>query len=129
MSERGKIKYPLSAGQLRDFSGLQYGRITPTDVDALIEYQDKAYILIELKTSGVKLEYGQRLRLKECAMIGCELVKFCLSRTQHATRAKHRRLQYNRCRISIQRNYVKLATTVQLKASLTDFLEYVNRTL
>lgn len=64
MNERGQIKYRERAGQLRDFSGLLFGKITPTDIDGLIEYHNKAYVIIETKVDGAKVPYGQRLALE-----------------------------------------------------------------
>lgn len=58
---RGRIRNPERAAQLKDFSGLRYGNITPTDVDGLIEFSDKLYILLELKLGSASMDYGQRL--------------------------------------------------------------------
>lgn len=58
---RGVITNPDRARQLRDYNGLQYGSITPTDIDGFIEYHDKAYIFIELKYKDAPLPFGQRL--------------------------------------------------------------------
>jgi hypothetical protein len=49
---------------VRDFSGLRIGNITPTDVDALIEYHDLYFILAETKLEGVEIPFGQRLALE-----------------------------------------------------------------
>ena len=63
--KRGEIHNRKRAKQINDFSGLAYGnKITPTDIDGLIEYQDKGYVLIEVKLRGVLLPYGQRLALE-----------------------------------------------------------------
>ena len=61
MTERGVIEHRARAQQIRDFSGLRYGNITPTDVDALIEYKDIAYIIIETKYGDVEIPRGQML--------------------------------------------------------------------
>jgi len=61
---RGKINHPGRAQQIIDFSGLRYGNITPTDLDGLIEYQDEAYILIEIKYLDALVPYGQNLALE-----------------------------------------------------------------
>lgn len=61
MSDRGEIHNPDRAKQLRDFSTLRYGNITPTDVDGLIEYHNKGYILLELKYLDAPFTYGQKL--------------------------------------------------------------------
>ena len=64
MTERGVIENRERARQLRDFSGLRYGNITPTDIDALIEYKDVAYVIIETKFSNAELPTGQRLAIE-----------------------------------------------------------------
>jgi len=63
-SVRGATTYKTRAQQGRDFTGLRYGNITPTDIDALIEYQDKCYIFIEAKKTGAQMPYGQRIALE-----------------------------------------------------------------
>ena len=61
---RGKIQYRDRARQLRDFSGLRFGNITPSDSDGEIEYHNKAWIFIEAKLKGVELPIGQRISLE-----------------------------------------------------------------
>lgn len=61
---RGVIKNRQFANQVRDFSGLTFGRITPTDIDGLIEYQNKGYVFIETKFGEAPLPFGQRLALE-----------------------------------------------------------------
>lgn len=61
---RGEINFRSRAKQLRDFSGLRYGNITPTDIDGLIEYKDKAYIIMEAKFGDTVLPKGQELALE-----------------------------------------------------------------
>lgn len=39
------------------------GNITPTDIDGVIEYQDRIWVLYEAKLSGKEVPYGQRLAL------------------------------------------------------------------
>jgi len=59
--KRGVIHNRERARQINNFSGLLYGNITPTDIDGLIEYHNKGYILIETKLRETKIEFGQRL--------------------------------------------------------------------
>jgi len=61
MPERGLIKNRERAKQLRDYSGLCFDTITPTDVDGLIEYHGRGYILIEVKFGDAPMDRGQRL--------------------------------------------------------------------
>jgi len=64
MHIRGEINNRDRAKQLRDYSGLCYGNITPTDIDGLIEYKNTAYIIIELKYMDVEIQFGQGLALE-----------------------------------------------------------------
>lgn len=53
------------ARQLIDFSGLDIdGYIYPTDIDGLIEYKNKKYILFEIKHQGTDVPFGQKLALE-----------------------------------------------------------------
>ncbi len=62
--QRGEIRYRDRASQLRDYSGLLFGNITPTDVDGLIEYHGKAFVIIELKLKDTSIPFGQMLALE-----------------------------------------------------------------
>lgn len=61
--ERGKIYNRGRASQQIDYSGLTMGKITPTDLDGLIEYQNKCFILFEYKVEGTQMPLGQSLAL------------------------------------------------------------------
>ena len=61
---RGVINNIARRQQINDFSGLILGRITPTDIDGVIEYKDKAYIFFEVKYKDTVLPYGQKLALQ-----------------------------------------------------------------
>ena len=47
-----------------DFTGLQNGKIHPTDIDAVLEFSNKVLILFEMKRKGNNIEVGQRLALE-----------------------------------------------------------------
>jgi hypothetical protein len=64
MSERGEIDNRERAKQLRNFGGLRYGNITPTDIDGLIEYKNIAYVIIETKFGDTQLPLGQSIALE-----------------------------------------------------------------
>ena len=74
---RGQITFRERSQQIRDYSGLRYGNITPTDIDGFIEYKDKAFVFIELKFEGAKESYGQTLALERLCD-GLEKSKPCL---------------------------------------------------
>ena len=65
ITEGSRIRNPYYAKQLIDFQGLELdGGIYPTDLDALIEYHDTEYILLEVKFEKAKVPYGQRLAIQ-----------------------------------------------------------------
>ena len=57
------------ARQLKDFSGLRWKSISPTDIDALLEFNNKLFILVETKFRDAPIPYGQLLALERVA--GC----------------------------------------------------------
>lgn len=67
MVERGKIAHRNRAAQIRDFSGLRWGNITPTDIDLIVDFQDKLWVIGELKHTDAPLPYGQQLALERLA--------------------------------------------------------------
>jgi hypothetical protein len=62
--ERGVIRNRVFGTQVRDFSGLRFGNITATDVDGLIDYQNKGWIVFETKYKDAVMPRGQRLALE-----------------------------------------------------------------
>ena len=75
--ERGRIKNRSRATQMKDFQGLKYGRITPTDIDLFIDLKNRLFIFAETKLSGTPIHYGQKLALKR-------LVDACAGDSRHA---------------------------------------------
>ncbi len=67
MNQRGTIQNIARAQQINDFNALIMGTITPTDIDGLIEYRNKAYVFLEVKYLDKELPYGQRLALERLA--------------------------------------------------------------
>lgn len=65
--KRGHIRNRTAAGQRTDYSGMRYGTITPTDLDAIIDFGNKAFVVVELKFKGVALSQGQKLMLERLA--------------------------------------------------------------
>ena len=62
--EASKIRHKKRAKQIIDFKGLIDGKMMPTDIDAVIEYKNKAYVFIEVKHIEAKLPFGQKLALE-----------------------------------------------------------------
>lgn len=62
--QRGEIRNRARAAQVKNFAGLRFGNITPTDIDGLIDYKNIAYILIETKSVNAPEPHGQMLALE-----------------------------------------------------------------
>lgn len=63
MHERGAIRNRQIAMQIRDFTGLRFGKITPTDIDGFLDFGDRLFIFIEGKRTGAPISYGQGLAM------------------------------------------------------------------
>lgn len=64
-TEESRIRNPYYAKQLIDFQGLDLdGGLYPTDIDAIIEYHDMEYILVEVKYKNKRVPYSQKLALQ-----------------------------------------------------------------
>lgn len=62
---KSRIKNPCYAKQLIDFQGLNVDdNVYPTDIDALIEYHDSEYILLEVKYKNTRVPYSQRVAMQ-----------------------------------------------------------------
>lgn len=64
LAERGAIYNRDRAAQLRDFTSLRWRNITPTDIDAFVDFGGKAFVVIETKRKGNALPNGQRLAIE-----------------------------------------------------------------
>jgi len=63
IAKQGQIRNRNYAQQIRDFSGLCYGKISPTDIDAFLDFGNKCFVFIETKHGGKMPPYGQLLAL------------------------------------------------------------------
>lgn len=85
MIERGKIRNKNHV-PTKDYSGLQYGKITPTDIDGFMDFGNKTFIFIELKHGNGEIPFGQKLALERlCDACGTE------ERTSAVLVARYRR--------------------------------------
>lgn len=58
------IKHPHRASQVLDFGGMLEPPYAPTDIDGLIEWKDKAYIIIECKYKQKEMSKGQQIAIE-----------------------------------------------------------------
>jgi hypothetical protein len=72
------------AGQLKDFSNLRWGAISPTDIDAILEFGNRLFIIVEAKYKNAEIPFGQRLCLERlCDAIQSETKTCVLILTSH----------------------------------------------
>lgn len=64
MKMRGVFEHRARAKQLLLFDGLRWDNITPTDLDAFVDFGGRAFVLIELKHEGTPLKRGQELAIE-----------------------------------------------------------------
>jgi len=58
------IKHQGYASKVINYNSLQFGNISPTDIDGFIEYHDKWFIFIETKFNQAQMPRGQELALE-----------------------------------------------------------------
>jgi hypothetical protein len=75
------------ASQIVDFSGLQFGTGYPTDLDGLMEWKNKGYVIIELKSHGVEMPFGQQLALERLCDDLSRTKETLLVLAEHKTKA------------------------------------------
>lgn len=61
---RGIIIAPSRFQQKCSFDGMVFGTISPTDIDAFIDFNDRLFVFIEAKSGDAQLGRGQRLALE-----------------------------------------------------------------
>ena len=82
--ERGKIHNLTRYKQPVEFDGLAYGKITPTDIDGLIEYRNRVFVFYELKLRGKEMDHGQRMALQNVVDgLNCEGKYAILFKCEH----------------------------------------------
>ena len=64
MAERGVIYNREKKRRLMSFARLRYNKITPTDIDAFLDFGGRGYVVIEAKGIGVPVPTGQRIALE-----------------------------------------------------------------
>jgi hypothetical protein len=61
------IRNSKQVRQTIDFTGVQSGKIHPTDIDVVLEFDNEVLILMEVKRKGNIIPTGQRLVLERIA--------------------------------------------------------------
>ena len=62
--QKNLLRKPEESVQPIEFAGIVNGKISPSDIDAVIEIDDKYLIMIEVKKFGNELSTGQKLLMQ-----------------------------------------------------------------
>jgi len=104
-----------------DFTGVQNGKIHPSDIDAVLEFDNEVLVLIESKYKGTKIPTGQRILLERICN-SWHTNKACVLKVEHDFDRDDIDVPIDRCKI----------TGVYHNGSWTsknniDFVSYLNR--
>ena len=64
MSDCGQYRNPERGRQLILFDGLQYGDMSPTDIDGILDGKNRIWLIFEAKLADAPMRKGQRLTLE-----------------------------------------------------------------
>ena len=59
LTNKSLIRNSKQVKQVIDFTGIQNGKIHPSDIDAVLEFNNDALILIEVNRKGNRIHTGQ----------------------------------------------------------------------
>lgn len=96
-SERGQIRNRERAKQLRDFTGLRWGKITPTDIDCYVEFWDRLFVFAEAKGKGLYVPFGQRLALERLCDAVAETGRIAVQLVLDHDTPPEQDVDYGRC--------------------------------
>ena len=98
--ERGVYRNMADGKQIVSFEGLVYGNKSPTDIDGVFEYDNKAWIVYEVKRKGVQIRYGQKLALERMINDLSATGKYCIAViAEHEVYDKSKPIPLLNCRV------------------------------
>lgn len=66
---RGAIRFPERYKQMIDFSGLQFGKCSPMDIDCYLEFGGNEFVFGEFKHFNARISRGQKRALTTLTML------------------------------------------------------------
>lgn len=124
--DRGKIVNEKRKQQINDFSNLLYGKITPTDIDGLIEYKNKLYILFEIKYKDTELPRGQKLALQRLVVDLSLAKKAICFIANHEIHNTNKHINVSECNIRemfYKNKWIKVNKNITLKRCIDLFIK------
>ena len=104
-----------------DFTGVQNGKIHPSDIDAVLEFDNEVLVLIESKYKGTKIPTGQRILLERICN-SWHTNKACVLKVEHDFDRDDIDVPIDRCKITGVYHNGSWS-----KKNNIDFVSYLNR--
>lgn len=118
INDRDKIK------QVIDFTGVQNGNMHPSDIDAVLEFDDQILILIEVKFKGSPIPTGQRLLLERiCDSWHDSVKKGIVLKVEHNYKNTKKNIPLNECFVT-EFYYNKMWKVLKKRQK---FVAYINK--
>tara|TARA_R100001530_G_scaffold93955_1_gene65205 strand:+ start:283 stop:678 length:396 start_codon:yes stop_codon:yes gene_type:complete len=108
--------------QVIDFTGVQNGNMHPSDIDAVLEFDNKILILIEVKYQYNKIPTGQRLLLERLAD-SWHTEKSIVLKVEHDFDNDNFNIPLEKCKVTAI--YFNKEWTYYQKGK--DFIKYINK--
>ena len=129
-NKNNHIKYEDRAKQLIKFTGLDYNNISPTDIDGIIEYKNKAYIIIELKYNNTPLPFGQQLALERMTRDLGHFKDVLIVIADHNIKDPKKDIQLAECKVrkiymSNQYQWRETKQTMDVKTIINEFIKLI----
>ena len=88
--------------QAIDFTGVQNGKIHPSDIDAVFEFDNKFLILMEVKYKDALIPTGQRLLLERMADAWCANLgkKAAILKVSHSFKDDKKDVPLDKCEVT-----------------------------
>ena len=116
IKNRNKVK------QVIDFTGIQNGKLHPSDIDAVLEFDNKVLILIEVKRKFKPIPTGQRLLLERISDSWHDNEKSIVLKVEHECDDENINIPLEDCKIT--RVYYKKHWVTLPEPQ--EFIRYVN---
>jgi hypothetical protein len=122
IENKSLIRNRKKVKQVIDFTGVQNGKLHPSDIDAVLEFDNEVLILIEVKYKFNKIPTGQRLLLERISD-SWHTNKSAVLKVEHDFNDDDLNIPLEKCRVS-GIYYNKVWTYYK---DTKDFKEYINQ--
>jgi len=123
MSNTSLIKNRNKVKQVIDFTGVQNGKLHPSDIDAVLEFDNEVLILIEVKRKFKIIPTGQRLLLERICDSWHNKDRALVMKVEHECDDENIDIPLEQCKVS--RLYYKKHWVTLPEPE--DFKKYLNR--